>query len=213
MPNSAIPTDRELGVVRRPLDRTLRIDPLDPCNYHILQGIPASFEKNLASSAVYPRTRWSGPRPCAARFRTPDVLHFHIDHLALFNDRGSSERGIRGRDQRSSEGGISWKTRGPYSSIDWLEPFGLVMIEAIACGTTAIAYDNGSVPEVIDDGLTSFLVGSIPEAIAALDRVRQLDRGAIRKCFEQRFTVERICGRLACRPSSSAANASSRIKA
>jgi glycosyltransferase involved in cell wall biosynthesis len=76
--------------------------------------------------------------------------------------------------------------------IDWPEPFGLVMIEAIACGTPVIAFDNGSVPEVVDEGLTGFIVRSLSEAVAALDRIMQLDRRAIRKRFEQRFTVERM---------------------
>src|ERR1019366_8132201 len=53
--------------------------------------------------------------------------------------------------------------------IDWPEPFGLVMIEALACGTPVIAFGNGSVPEVIDDGRTGFVVGSIAEAVTALD--------------------------------------------
>jgi glycosyltransferase involved in cell wall biosynthesis len=76
--------------------------------------------------------------------------------------------------------------------IDWPEPFGLVMIEAMACGTPVIAFDNGSVPEVIDDGVSGFIVDSIPAAIAALDRVDRLERRTVRDRFEQRFTVERM---------------------
>ena len=76
--------------------------------------------------------------------------------------------------------------------IDWPEPFGLVMIEAMACGTPVIAFDNGSVPEVIDDGVSGFIVDSIPEAIAALDQVDRLKRRTVRDRFEQRFTVERM---------------------
>jgi glycosyltransferase involved in cell wall biosynthesis len=76
--------------------------------------------------------------------------------------------------------------------IDWPEPFGLVMIEAMACGTPVIAFESGSVPEVIDDGLTGFVVGSVAEAVAALDHVDTLSRRSIRDQFEQRFTVERM---------------------
>src|ERR1700761_1150435 len=76
--------------------------------------------------------------------------------------------------------------------IDWPEPFGLVMIEAMACGTPVIAFDNGSVPEVIEDGKSGFIVESIPEAIAALDKVDGLKRRGVRDRFEQRFTVERM---------------------
>jgi glycosyltransferase involved in cell wall biosynthesis len=74
--------------------------------------------------------------------------------------------------------------------IDWPEPFGLVMIEAMACGTPVIAFDNGSVPEVIDDGVTGFVVDSIADAVAVLRRVDSLSRRSIRDRFEQRFTVE-----------------------
>lgn len=76
--------------------------------------------------------------------------------------------------------------------ICWPEPFGLVMIEAMACGTPVIAFDHGSVPEVIDDGITGFIVRSVTEAVAALKQVDRLDRIRIRRQFEQRFTAERM---------------------
>jgi glycosyltransferase involved in cell wall biosynthesis len=66
------------------------------------------------------------------------------------------------------------------------------MIEAMACGTTVIAYPQGSVAEVIDQGITGFIVRSIEEAVAALGEVRRLDRGAIRRRFEQRFSATRM---------------------
>ncbi|WP_293676909.1 glycosyltransferase family 4 protein [uncultured Phenylobacterium sp.] len=73
--------------------------------------------------------------------------------------------------------------------IDWPEPFGLVMIEAMACGTPVIAWDNGSVREVVEHGLTGFIVRSQDEAVAAVARLPQLDRGAIRARFEERFSA------------------------
>lgn len=76
--------------------------------------------------------------------------------------------------------------------IDWPEPFGLVMIEAMACGTPVVAFRSASVPEVIDDGLTGFIVRNIDEAVAAVARLDTLDRAAIRTTFERRFTVERM---------------------
>ncbi len=76
--------------------------------------------------------------------------------------------------------------------IDWPEPFGLVMIEAMACGTPVIAFRSGSVPEVIDDGLTGFIVGGEEEAVDAIKRVGSLDRRKVRKRFEQRFTAKRM---------------------
>jgi glycosyltransferase involved in cell wall biosynthesis len=76
--------------------------------------------------------------------------------------------------------------------IDWSEPFGLVMIEAMACGTPVIAYRNGSTPEVIDHGLTGEIVESIEASVEAVERVQALDRAAVRSIFETRFTVERM---------------------
>jgi glycosyltransferase involved in cell wall biosynthesis len=73
--------------------------------------------------------------------------------------------------------------------IDWPEPFGMVMIEAMACGTPILAFDHGSVPEVIDEGITGFIVNDIESAIAALPRVLALDRTRVREQFEERFTV------------------------
>ena len=76
--------------------------------------------------------------------------------------------------------------------IDWAEPFGLVMIEAMACGTPVIAYRSGSVPEVIDDGTTGYIVESIDESADAVRRLDDLDRRAVRARFEERFTAERM---------------------
>ncbi len=76
--------------------------------------------------------------------------------------------------------------------IDWPEPFGLVMIEAMACGTPVIAWNHGSVPEIIENGVTGFIVESEPEAAAALARVHTLDRRRIRAEFERRFTARRM---------------------
>ena len=76
--------------------------------------------------------------------------------------------------------------------IDWPEPFGLVMIEAMACGTPVIAYNRGSVPEIIDEGLTGFIVEDEHGAIGAVDRLGQLSREKIRKQFEKRFTARRM---------------------
>ncbi|HSU41107.1 MAG TPA: glycosyltransferase family 4 protein, partial [Polyangiaceae bacterium] len=76
--------------------------------------------------------------------------------------------------------------------IDWPEPFGLVMIEAMACGTPVIAFNYGSVPEVIDPGLTGFIVNDIDEAVAAVGKIHTLDRGRVRATFDRRFTARRM---------------------
>jgi glycosyltransferase involved in cell wall biosynthesis len=72
--------------------------------------------------------------------------------------------------------------------IDWPEPFGLVMIEAMACGTPVIAWRCGAVPEIVVDGVTGFIVTSEDEAVSAVERASSLDRSEIRRAFERRFT-------------------------
>jgi glycosyltransferase involved in cell wall biosynthesis len=76
--------------------------------------------------------------------------------------------------------------------IAWREPFGLAMIEAMACGTPVIAFRHGSVPEVVDDGVTGFVVEDEQAAVAAVKKVRSLDRARIRRVFEKRFTTRRM---------------------
>ncbi len=76
--------------------------------------------------------------------------------------------------------------------IEWPEPFGLAMIEAMACGTPTIAYPRGSVPEVIDEGVTGFLVESIDAAVKVVERVSTLSREECRRRFEKRFTSTRM---------------------
>jgi glycosyltransferase involved in cell wall biosynthesis len=76
--------------------------------------------------------------------------------------------------------------------IDWPEPFGLVVIEAMANGTPVIAFRRGAMPEIIDDGVTGFIVDSNDEAVAAVSWATALDRRAIRRRFEERFLAERM---------------------
>ena len=76
--------------------------------------------------------------------------------------------------------------------IDWAEPFGLVMIEAMACGTPVIAYRSGSVPEVVADGVSGFVVDDIEGAVDAVGRLGSISREGCRRSFEERFTAERM---------------------
>jgi glycosyltransferase involved in cell wall biosynthesis len=76
--------------------------------------------------------------------------------------------------------------------INWAEPFGLVMIEALACGTPVIAWRNGSVPEIIEHGVTGFVVDSVNEATACVGRLSEIGRAQCRRVFEQRFDSRRM---------------------
>jgi glycosyltransferase involved in cell wall biosynthesis len=76
--------------------------------------------------------------------------------------------------------------------IEWPEPFGLAMIEAMSCGTPVIAWPHGSVPEVVDPGVTGFIVDSIDQAVAAVHDLARLDRAGVRRRFEERFSAARM---------------------
>jgi glycosyltransferase involved in cell wall biosynthesis len=94
--------------------------------------------------------------------------------------------------------------------IDWPEPFGLAMIEAMACGTPVLAFPRGSVPEVVDAGLTGYVVASVSEAVERLSNIQHLDRRRCREVFERRFSARRMandyceiflaCGERPCLP-------------
>ena len=75
---------------------------------------------------------------------------------------------------------------------DWPEPFGLVLIEALACGTPVLAYRRGSIPEIIDDGVTGFICDNVNEMVAALGRLPRIQRQHCRQAFESRFMVTRM---------------------
>jgi glycosyltransferase involved in cell wall biosynthesis len=84
------------------------------------------------------------------------------------------------------------KARALLFPIDWPEPFGLTMIEAMACGTPVIAYRHGSVPEIIETGVNGFIVNSVEEAVIALRNLDSIQRGRCRQIFEQRFTSQQM---------------------
>jgi glycosyltransferase involved in cell wall biosynthesis len=93
-------------------------------------------------------------------------------------------------DQQKNE--LLGNARALLFPIDWPEPFGLTMIEAMACGTPVIAYGRGSVPEIVEPGQNGFIVNSVEEAIVALRNLDSIQRQRCRQIFEQRFTSQRM---------------------
>jgi glycosyltransferase involved in cell wall biosynthesis len=102
----------------------------------------------------------------------------HVDYIGEIGDAEKSE--------------FLGNAAGLIFPIAWREPFGLAMIEAMACGTPVIASRRGSVPEVIDEGVTGFIVDSEAEAVAAARQLHRFDRARIRRVFEERFTARRM---------------------
>ncbi|WP_287202060.1 glycosyltransferase, partial [Mesorhizobium sp.] len=84
------------------------------------------------------------------------------------------------------------KAAGLVFPIDWPEPFGLAVIEAMACGTPVIAWNSGAMPEIVDQGVTGFIVDSMEGAVASVPGMLRLDRRKVRAVFERRFSAERM---------------------
>lgn len=126
------------------------------------------------------------PLKIAAKVDAFDTVYFESVIKPLLDDPSIEFIGEIGDDQKEAFLGNALALLFP---IHWPEPFGLVMIEAIACGTPVIAWNCGAVPEVIDHGTTGFIVNSDEEALAAIGRVPDLERRHVRAAFERRFTA------------------------
>ena len=125
----------------------------------------------------------------AAKVDKADQAYFDREIKPHLNHRGVIFLGEIGEDQKEHFLSNALALLFP---IDWPEPFGLVMIESFACGTPVIAYPQGSVPEVIDDGVTGFICEDIGQAVAAVQRSADFDRLSCRKRFEERFSSGRM---------------------
>jgi glycosyltransferase involved in cell wall biosynthesis len=125
----------------------------------------------------------------AAKVDPVDEAYFESEIKHLFDDPLVEFIGEIGEDDKSAFLGDAAAMLFP---IDWPEPFGLVMIEAMATGTPTIAMRTGSVPEVLDEGVSGALVTSLDEAVEAVRRIDRFDRRAVRDRFLERFTAERM---------------------
>jgi glycosyltransferase involved in cell wall biosynthesis len=168
-----------------------------PLDLHRFSATPAGYlaflgrispEKRLDRAIELARSTGHELR-IAAKVDRADRAHFERDIRPLLALPGVEYVGeIAENDKSAFLGGAS----ALLFPIDWPEPFGLVMIEAMACGTPVIAWRHGSVPEIIEDGVTGFVVDSMKEALAAIERIPDLNRRLIRRRFEQRFSAARM---------------------
>lgn len=125
----------------------------------------------------------------AAKVHAADKEYFEQVIKPLLKSRDVEYLGEIGEGEKNEFLGNAYALLFP---IDWPEPFGLVMIEVMACGTPVIAFRRGSVPEVMVDGVTGRIVHNINEAVRAVNELSNFDRFKCRKLFEERYTSERM---------------------
>jgi glycosyltransferase involved in cell wall biosynthesis len=170
------------------LPRDLYTFRKEPGDYLAFIG-RASFEKRLDRAI---RIAWQAKMKLKVAAQIyPEDQHYKRDIEQLLEEARDwvefiGEEGGREKDE------FLGNAHALLFPIDWPEPFGLVMIESLACGTPVIAWRNGSVPEVIDDGRTGFIVESVDEAAQAVARVSDLNRETCHQVFEERFDAARM---------------------
>ena len=131
------------------------------------------------------------PLKIAAKVDRADEIYFRAEIEPLLEGGGVEFIGVISDHQKTQFLGDAKALLFP---VDWPEPFGLSMIEAMGCGTPVLAFRCGSVPEIVEDGVTGAIVETMEEAIAALPRVMELDRKEVRQRFEQCFSATRMAG-------------------
>lgn len=166
-------------------------DSLHPCSedgkYLAFLG-RTSPEKGL-EQAIHIAKRVGMPLKIAAKIDKADVEYFQARIKPLLDHPLIEFIGEIGFSEKCDFLGNAAALLFP---INWPEPFGIVMIEALACGIPVIAYPFGSVPEIIEDGVTGFLVNDVDSAARAVRRLDRIDRAVCRQRFEERFTVQRM---------------------
>jgi len=183
--------------------------PLPQANYvaTILHGLPQNLlakgsgaggylaflgrisPEKAPDAAIRIAARAGMPLKIAAKVDRVDAQYFKTTIEPLLSLGQVEFIGEIGEHQKSDFLG---NAAGLLFPIAWREPFGLVMIEAMACGTPVIAFENGSVPEVLEDGVTAFIVQNEDQAVEAVRKIGMLDRHRIRAEFDQRFTAQHM---------------------
>jgi glycosyltransferase involved in cell wall biosynthesis len=159
----------------------------EPGNYLAFLG-RASPEKRV-DRAIEIAKKVEMPLKIAAKVDRADRRYFKQDIEPLLNDPHIEWLGEISDKDKDEFLGNAYALLFP---IDWPEPFGLVMIESMACGTPVIAYECGSVPEVMEDGVTGFIVRDLDGAVKGVNQIRELSRSRCREVFEKRFAAERM---------------------
>jgi len=184
-----MPPVRWAGTVYHGLPRGLHTPPGSNGQRSYLAFLGRISPEKRVDRAIRIALRAGMPLKIAAKVDEADTDYFDEQIHPLLDNPNIEFVGEIGEDEKAAFLGGS---RALLFPIDWPEPFGLVMIEAMACGTPVIAWPCGSVPEIVDDGVTGFLVDSIEAAAGAIARTDLLDPHRIRKTFEERFSVERM---------------------
>jgi len=164
--------------------------PFDPAGSEDLLFFGRFHPDKGAGDAV--RAARAGGRKLVMAGLVQDADYFAREVAPFVDDRTVEYRGVIGGEDRTRALG---QAHALLHLIGFDEPFGLSVIEAMACGTPVIAYRRGSMPELIDDGVTGFLVDSFDEAVRAIGRIGQIDRAACRRAVAERFTVDRMADR------------------
>ncbi|MBY6240608.1 glycosyltransferase family 4 protein [Methylosinus sp. Sm6] len=183
-----VPHAHFIGTVPNGLPLDLLTPTLEPRGGYLAFLGRVSPEKGL-DHAIAIASAAGLPLKIAAKIDRPDEEYFHgvieplldpptIDYVGEIDDRQKNR--------------FLGEARALLFPIEWPEPFGVVMIEAMACGTPVLAFRRGSVPEVVDEGVTGCLAETVSEAVAALGRVLALDRARVRRRFEARFSAARM---------------------
>ncbi|RJG04038.1 glycosyltransferase family 4 protein [Noviherbaspirillum sedimenti] len=168
--------------------------PTDLYEFHAKPGEYFAFVGRISPEkrvdrAIEIALRCGVPLKIAAKIDRADHAYFKEHIEKLFHHPLVEYIGEIGEDDKR---GLLGQARALLFPIDWPEPFGLVLIEAFACGTPVIAYRHGSVPEIVEDGATGFLVGDQEQAVRSAQRIADIDRARCRRTFEHRFTAQRM---------------------
>jgi glycosyltransferase involved in cell wall biosynthesis len=164
--------------------------PFDPVGSEDLLFFGRFHPDKGAAEAVH-AARASGRKLFMAGI-VQDADYFASEVAPFLDERSVEYRGVLGGSERTHALGSA---RALLHLIGFEEPFGLSVIEAMACGTPVIAYPKGSMPELIVDGVTGFLVNDLDQAISAIDRIGEIDRADCRAHVARHFTVDRMADR------------------